>query len=114
MESNRLVYVVCIAVSVIGVIATALTHSPPARVDSLSPELVGREVVLQGAISSKRVHQGHVFLEVNGFKAVVFESVARRSQTPYFLLLGDEVELKGKVEEYEGEVELVVREVQPC
>lgn len=93
---------------------SSLADSSPSMVDSLSPELVGKEVVFHGVIGSKKVHQGHVFLEVNGFKAVVFERVAKSLQTPYFFLKGDEVRLVGRVEEYEGEVELIVEEIEPC
>lgn len=96
-----------------GVLVTTLADSMTARVDSLSPELVGREVILQGTVTAKSIRNGHVFLEVNGFKAIVFERDARRLQTPYFLLEGDEVELAGQVQDYEGQVELVVREVLP-
>ena len=114
MESNRLVYLVCIVISVVGVLMAALVNSPPVETDSLSPELIGQDVTLRGIVGSKSVHQGHVFLRVNGFKAMVFENDARRLQTPYFLLEGDEVELMGEVQEYGGEVELVVKEVRHC
>ena len=114
MEGNRLVYLVCVVVSVLGVLVSALVQSPLERVDALSPDLLGREVVLRGVVVSKSVNNGHVFLRVNGFKAVVFEKNAKRLQYPYFILEGDEVKLRGKVQEYEGEIELVVEGVESC
>lgn len=114
MENHQIVYAVCVFISIVGTLVTAIYGQGAQSVESLSPELVGRSVALHGIVNAKSVRDGHVFLEVNGYKAVVFESVAKRLQTPYLLLEGDEVELVGTVQDYQGSIELVVRGVTPC
>lgn len=112
MEDNRLVFSVCILVAVIGILLQSF--SSVREVDYLYPDLVGEEVLVRGVVQSKRVSDGHVFLVVNGFNAVIFEKEARASSIPYFLLDGDQVFLRGEVRDYDGELELVVSEVWLC
>ena len=112
MEDNKLVFFVCVVLTVSGVLV--FSFSEPVEVDSLSPGFLGEEVFLRGEVNSKRVSDGHVFLEVNGFKAVVFAGDAEALETPYFLLEGDCVVLRGFVKDYKGELELVVSDVIAC
>jgi DNA/RNA endonuclease YhcR with UshA esterase domain len=83
----------------------------PRTVEKLSPSLLGEKVVLKGVVTDERTSQGHVFLFVNNFKTVVFQSTAKRMKpSPYSLKKGDQVAFKGRVQEYEGVVELVVED----
>lgn len=91
-------------VSIVGIVL--ISAGKPKIVTSLSPEMVGQDVVLVGTVTSKNVRGNHVFLRVNGFKAVFFNAAHKQ-----FFREGTNVSLYGVVEEYEGEIELVVRDV---
>lgn len=91
-------------ISIVGV--SLISVSQPKVVTSLSPELVGQEVVLTGVVTSKTVRNNTVFLRVNGFKAVVFKEVG---DADFLIRKGTKVSLRGFVKEYNGEIELVVR-----
>ena len=106
MENNRVIFWICLVISVVGVILISV--SQPKVVTSLSPELVGQEVVLTGVVTSKIVRNNTVFLRVNGFKAVVFNNA---KYTDSLFQEGTRVSLRGFVKEYNGEIELVVRDL---
>lgn len=107
MENNGIIFWICLIISVVGIILISV--SQPRTVTSLSPELVGQEVILKGILTSKEIRGNNVFLRVNGFKAVIF---GKRTDQ-YVASLppkGTNVSLKGIVKEYNGEIELVVRD----
>jgi len=109
VEDRRLAQLACLAVALTGVLLIHFSGYPPKRVDALSPELLGEKIILEGRIDSARVHDGHLFLTVNGFKAVVFKSTAGElGKSPSYFEKGRKVALLGHVREYKGTMELVV------
>jgi len=108
LEGNRVVFWVCLIVSVLGVVLASL--GVPREVTALSPELVGQDVVLIGTINTIRMHNGNAFLSVNGFRVVIFSKDAHRLGVTS-LTTGTRVALLGSVREYHGEIELVVRDL---
>ncbi|MCD4739727.1 hypothetical protein K8R43_00890 [archaeon] len=110
MENNQVIIFVCAVIAVVGLLVQVFSSESLVTVDRLSPDLLGKEILLKGEITSKRVNDGHVFLSVNGFSAVIFERDAKRIRTPYFFLVGDHVVLRGKIVDYDGELELVAWE----
>ncbi|MBN3037179.1 MAG: OB-fold nucleic acid binding domain-containing protein [Candidatus Diapherotrites archaeon] len=98
----------CIIIAIAGIALLIASEAPAREVTSLDSTEAGESVILSGIITSKYSRNGHVFLEVNDTKAVIFNAGKE-----HFLMRGDPVRLKGIVNEYNGEKELIASEAEP-
>lgn len=115
MEDKRkdLIYFFCLLLSVSGALLMHFTAQKPLEVTELSSDMIGEKARLSGIVTSKWVHEGHVFLEVNKEKVVVFKDQAKKTDlNPYYILKGDRIAATGKVKRYKGELEVIAEELR--
>lgn len=112
---------ISILVSTIGLImlffVSSYTRSPKVKISEITYDDVGRYTVITGKIAAKNVHKdGHIFLDVSDatgkMKVVLFSGTAKtlKSETLSCLEVGKSVEVKGKVDEYRGSLEIIPKE----
>ena len=112
---------ISLIISTIGLIllflVSSYTRPPNVKISEITYDDVGRYTVIQGKISSKNVHKdGHIFLDISDetgtMKVVLFSSTAEtlESGTLACLKKGKSIEIKGKVDEYKGSLEILPKE----
>ncbi len=112
---------ISLLVSTIGLIllffVSSYARPPNAKISEITYDDVGRYTVIQGKISSKSVHKdGHIFLDITDetgtMKVVLFSGTAEtlESGTLACLVKGKSIEIKGKVDEYKGSLEILPKE----
>ncbi|MEE8167395.1 MAG: OB-fold nucleic acid binding domain-containing protein [Candidatus Hydrothermarchaeales archaeon] len=108
------------AVSTVGllllVVVSSQIQATTIKISEIDYDDVGSKVVIEGMISSKRVHEdGHIFLEVEDatgkISVVLFADAARSLGEEELGCLneGNKVSIAGSVDEYRGTLEVVPR-----
>jgi DNA/RNA endonuclease YhcR with UshA esterase domain len=90
------------------------------KVSDITPELVGRFVVTNGKISSKKTTDaGHVFLTVSDNKSSIqvplfanfMNSLKDNGLSENKIKVGYEVSISGLLEEYNGQLQIIPRKI---
>lgn len=107
--------------SVAGLIAlgfvSASVTSNVVKIQTIMPDSIGLVVKVCGAVTQTYTSKGgHVFLDVEDdsgtINVVVFENMAKGlSIDPYELKLGDHVCVRGEVDMYRNELEIIPKEI---
>lgn len=71
---------------------------------------VDKEIKIRGEITSLRIHDQAIFLEIAGEKVETVDVVLFNDHN-IFLEEGDYIEINGKVEEYNGRKEIIAEKV---
>ncbi|MFQ5976387.1 MAG: exodeoxyribonuclease VII large subunit [Candidatus Hydrothermarchaeales archaeon] len=109
---------ISILVSTIGLITlffvSSYTRPPNVKISEITYDDVGVYTVIKGKITSKNVHKdGHIFFDIaddtGKMKVVLFSGTAEtlNSETLACLEVGKNIEVKGKVDEYKGSLEII-------
>ncbi len=120
MLSDPQLMKLCLAMSVIGVIAlffiVQFIEPKELSILDISQSYVGREVITNGNISSYAVNSGNIFIELTDLNSneainvVVFEKDANTLNTE--LKKGDKIKVTGKVAFYKNELEIIASSVE--
>lgn len=110
MEEGRIL-ALSLAVSTIGLLLLVFLAATqePASISSITPEDIGSRVYVKGEVSGLRTStQGHMFFMLSddgeGVKVVAFNDVAKELGC---VEEGRNIELRGVVDEYHGEIEVI-------
>lgn len=112
---------IAILVSTAGLImlffVSSYTSPANVKISEITYDDVGRYMVLTGKITSKYEHKdGHIFLDITDgtgdMKVVMFSSTASTLDSNLLACLekGKTIEIKGKVDEYKGDLEIIPKE----
>lgn len=112
---------IAVLVSTIGLVmlffVSSYARPPNVKIFEITYDDVGRYTVITGRIESKYVHKdGHIFFDLKDdtgkMKVVLFSSTAKtlESETLACLENGKNVEVKGKVDEYKGSLEIIPKD----
>jgi DNA/RNA endonuclease YhcR with UshA esterase domain len=90
--------------------------SSPQIVSSLSSSLIDKKVIFTGQIIDKRVTQAGMLLVMQGQTKVFFfentvEDLKKKGINPVLFQIGQNITVSGKVQEYWGQLEIVVSDV---
>ena len=119
MTSDSQIMKMALIIAIIGIVSIffIIQAIEPIKlsIGEITSSHVGHEVITNGTISSYYISDEHVFMiisDVSGeIKAVMFERDAKNS-IAYNLKNNDRVLIKGAVNNYKGELEIVVREIK--
>lgn len=109
----------CAILVVIGIIGLFVitTFSTPTSlaISSIDENSVGQIVSISGIVTSYYTSNGHVFMDVDdttgSIKVVMFEDDAENNPWTYDVRKDDEIIINGKIQLYEGELEIIANSV---
>ncbi|MFQ6136398.1 MAG: exodeoxyribonuclease VII large subunit [Candidatus Hydrothermarchaeales archaeon] len=112
---------ISLLVSTIGLIMlfaiSSYSQPPLVKISEITYDDVGGYVIVNGKIIKKSVHRdGHIFLDIadetGKMKVVIFSGTANtiKNETLSCLKVGNTLNVKGKVDEYRGALEMVPKD----
>ncbi|MCX6778104.1 MAG: hypothetical protein NT157_04430 [Candidatus Micrarchaeota archaeon] len=113
-DNNLTVALVLALVGLVIIIIYARSIEPSAvKISEIGATMAGKYVEISGTVGSASSNNGNVFLKVCGdacIPVVIFRGVASgmADPNPYIIKKGDRIVARGEVQEYEGDLELVV------
>lgn len=110
---RREVYSICVFIALAGLtlmyFSSLYISLEQVDIEEIDRSWIGKNVKISGNVTEFRKSSGHAFFDVNDstgeILVVDFESSLELEQ-------GDTVNVTGHVEQYEGELEVIAREVQ--
>lgn len=114
-EKKLLIFCVIGALAGIGLLFFLTTNLPFTEIKNIGKESVGKSLKIQGEITGFFISdKGHVFLKISDktaeISAVIFNSSSSKIGA-YNLKKGQNVEVSGKIDEYNGKLEIMPKEI---
>ena len=111
--------VVCSVAGLLALVYFSAAEHEASKIGGISPEDAGLLMKICGTIESKHVSKnGHIFMTIGddtgSIRAVVFNNTAQRIRglDCYGLKKGDTVCMTGRIDMYEGELEIIPKSIE--
>ncbi len=98
---------VCTLIGIIGLVAISIYMEPlHVNTEQIDDSYLGKKVVVNGTVFNY-ANKGTIFFDLNGIKSVIFEKNAVNTN----IKNGDFVTVKGTVQLYKNDIEIVVDKI---
>ncbi len=109
----------CLLIAVSGIILlfayTALLEPEAVKIGNIDDSMLGRKVLLEGAVRDLSEKDGNVFITLsdgNETDVVVFERTASNQPFVYHIEKNTAIRVVGKVESYNGRLEIIAEKIE--
>lgn len=104
---------ISIFTSIVGIVALYFIMQPSEiRIGDINRDYTGRTVKVLGEISSKyESKNGHIFLKLADSSGEISVVIFNNTKVERNLEIGQMIEISGEIEEYKGELEIILKTI---
>lgn len=86
-------------------ITTASAEPQSVRPEEVDRSMLGKQIAVEGSVRELSRYQQHAFFKIDSLNAVMFDY-------PGFIFNNETIVLKGRVDMYEGDLQVVANEIE--